>query len=316
MSLNVRKAEASAPASIGNVIVGFDVLGFAVDQIEDRVTAFYEPLAPESLEIIDIMGCDELTREVDKNTAGIAVRAFLKDHPLRGRLQLKIQKGIPLSSGLGGSAASAVAAVFAVNDCLRKPLEKPSLLPYALAGEVYASGSLHGDNIVPSLLGGMRLCYSGEDGVLNSTQIDFPSDIDILLIHPQIPIKTKEAREILSKKISMKTHTKQLGYFGAFLKGCMVKDLSLIRSVMRDVVIEPQRAHLIPYFFEIKALARSHHALGVSLAGAGPTVFAWLEKGEDVKNLRRSVQGFFDQRGVVVDIWKSSIDCSGATLVS
>ena len=311
MSESRRSATAFAPASVGNVAVGFDVLGQAVGALGDRVRAVlrYEP----GVSIRAIRGVvEDLPLAAEKNTAGMAVLAMVKELDLGQGFDLEIQKGIPLGSGLGGSAASAVAAVVAAAALVERPLERTQLLKFAMQGEAVASGSVHVDNIAPSLYGGLVLTVGIDNPHVK--QIPVPDDVRCVIVHPHMVLGTREARAILSKTVPLGDVIWQQANLAGFLAACYTSDIALMRESLLDVVIEPQRQVLIPGFSAVKAAALAARAIGCSISGAGPTVFAWAESA-DAERVRAGMVAAFAAHGLAADAWVSDIGREGAHVV-
>jgi homoserine kinase len=304
-------ATAFAPASVGNVAVGFDVLGHSFQAIGDRVTA--RRTSQQGVTIAAISGTAvDLPREPERNTAGMGVLCMVRDLQLDFGIELSIDKGIPLGSGLGGSAASAVAAVVAANALLPEPLGKLELLKFAMKGEQVASGSVHVDNIAPSLYGGLVLTVGIDNP--NVKQIPVPSTVRCVLVHPHMMLSTREARQILNRSIDLSDVIWQSANLAGFLTGCFTGDLQLIRESLEDVIIEPQRQVLIPGFKTVKEGAMANGALGCSISGAGPTVFAWCEQQHAERIRDAMVAGFTAQR-LASDAWISTLDPAGARIL-
>jgi homoserine kinase len=304
-------ATAFAPASIGNVAVGFDVLGHSFQAIGDRVTA--RRVAVPGVTITAITGTTvDLPKEPEKNTAGMAVLSMVRDLNLDFGIELAIEKGIPLGSGLGGSAASAVAGVVAANALLAKPLTQLELLKFAMKGEAVASGSVHVDNIAPSLFGGLVLTVGIDNP--NVKQIPVPKTVRCVLVHPHMMLSTREARQILNRSIDLSNVIWQSANLAGFLTGCFTNDLQLIRESLEDVIIEPQRQVLIPGFQAVKQGAMSNGALGCSISGAGPTIFAWCEE-QDAERIRDAMIAGFKAQRMETDAWISTLDAMGARVV-
>jgi homoserine kinase len=305
------RATAFAPASVGNVAVGFDILGHSVGALGDRVTATRreEP----GVSIRSIRGVvDDLPLVAERNTAGMAALALARGLDLPHGFDLDVVKGIPLGSGLGGSAASAVAAVVATAALVERPLDRTQLLRFAMQGEKVASGSVHADNIAPSLFGGLVLTVGIDDPHVK--QIPVPASVRCVLVHPHMVLATREARAILSTTVALSDVIWQQANLAGFLAGCYSDDLSLIRESLLDVVIEPQRQVLIPGFAEVKQAALAGGALGCSISGAGPTLFAWVEA-PAAEAVRAGMVAAFDRHGLQSDSWISAIDPVGARLV-
>jgi len=304
-------ATAFAPASVGNVAVGFDVLGHSVQAIGDRVTA--KRIAEPTVRIAAINGLvKDLPLEAEKNTAGMAVLSIVRDQKLDFGFELTIEKGIPLGSGMGGSAASAVAAVVAANALLPNSLDKLGMLKAAMHGEKVASGSVHVDNIAPSLFGGLVLTVGVDNP--NVKQIPVPPSVRAVLVHPHMMLSTREARAILKRTVDLSDVIWQTANISGFITGCFTGDLHLIRESLLDVIIEPQRRVLIPGFDDVKKAFMDNGALGGSISGAGPTVFAWCEESKAVV-IRNAMVAAFKKHGLGSDAWISSLDATGARVV-
>ncbi|HVY22449.1 MAG TPA: homoserine kinase [Steroidobacteraceae bacterium] len=304
-------ATAFAPASVGNVAVGFDVLGLSVQAIGDRVIA--RRIDEPGVRIAAINGLvRDLPLDAEKNTAGMAVLSIVREHQLKHGIELTIEKGIPLGSGLGGSAASAVAAVVAANALLPQPMDKLALLKHAMKGEEVASGSVHVDNIAPSLFGGLVLTVGIDNP--NVKQIPVPDNVRCVLVHPHMTLSTREARKILKSTVNLSDVIWQTANLAGFLTGCFTNDLRLIGESLEDVVIEPQRRVLIPGFDAVKQAAKDAGALGCSISGAGPTVFAWLPAGK-AEQARDGMVAAFKAAGLGSDAWISTLEPNGARLI-
>ncbi len=304
-------ATAFAPASVGNVAVGFDVLGHSFQTIGDKVTA--RRIAEPGVRISSIGGLvSDLPREPEKNTAGMAVLSMVRDLKLDFGIELAIEKGIPIGSGLGGSAASAVAGVVAANALLPTSLSKLELLKFAMQGEAVASGAVHVDNIAPSLFGGLVLTVGIDNP--NVKQIPVPPSVRCVLVHPHMMLSTKAAREILNRSIDLSNVIWQSANLAGFLTGCFTGDLRLIRESLEDVIIEPQRKVLIPGFQAVKDGAIARGALGCSISGAGPTVFAWCDE-PDAEAVRDAMVAGFAAHKLDSDAWISTLDPAGARVI-
>jgi homoserine kinase len=304
-------ATAFAPASVGNVAIGFDILGFSVDAIGDRVTA--RRTAAPGVSIKAIRGVvQDLPLEAARNTAGRAVIALHDAQPPGFGFELTIDKGIPLASGLGGSAASAVAAVVAANALLPQPRTQLQLLQYAMQGEAVASGSMHVDNIAPSLYGGLVLTVGIDHPRVK--QIPVPDAIRAVIVHPHMFLSTRQARAILKGSVEMADFVWQTANLAGFISGCYTNDLDMLRESFEDVVIERQRAALIPGFGEVRRAALSAGALGCSISGAGPTVFAWCLQ-DHAQAVREAMVREFASHDLQSDHWVIAVEASGARVI-
>jgi homoserine kinase len=306
-----KRATAFAPASVGNVAVGFDILGFAVETLGDRVSA--SRTAAPGVAIKAISGiAGELPIIAAQNTAGRAVEAMIEALSPGFGVELEIEKGIPLGSGLGGSAASAVAAVVAANALLDAPREKIELLKYAMQGEAVASGSLHVDNIAPSLFGGLVLTVGIDHPRVK--QIPIPTGMRAVVVHPHLYLATKEARAVLNRKVDLADFVWQSANLAGFISGCYTNDLDMIRASFEDVIIEPQRQSLIPAFADVRGAAMAANALGCSISGAGPTIFAWALE-SDAARVRAAMRAAFAAKTIETDAWVIDMTAPGARVI-
>jgi homoserine kinase len=281
------EALAFAPASVGNVAVGFDLLGHALVGAGDRVLA--RRVSQPGVSVLAITGSPmQLPLDVERNTAARAVQAMLRVHAPEMGVELEIEKGIPLGSGMGGSAASAVAGLVAANALLSQPLAFMDLYEYALEGEFAASGGRHGDNVAPSLLGGLILASSS-----GCIALAVPEGLTCLVVHPDLVVETRVARERLREPYPLSAFVAQSEALALFLCGLQRGDMRLLRAGLKDVLVEPRRADLIPGFAEVKKSMLDHGAIGASISGAGPSVFSWFESAVDAERaLPDAVQGF------------------------
>ncbi len=302
---------AFAPATVANVGIGFDILGHTVEAVGDRVRLrrIDEPV----VRIRSVTGiAGDLPVEAKSNTAGRAVQALHAALDLTHGFEIDIEKGIPLSSGLGGSAASAVAAVVAANALLEAPFPRLQLLKFAMEGEIVASGSAHIDNIAPCLFGGLVLSVGIDNPRVK--QIPVPSALRCVLVHPHMRLGTREARAILKPEISRSDFIWQSANLAGFISGCYSNDLDMIRESFNDVIIEPQRHSLIPGFKDVQRGAMSAGALGCSISGAGPTIFAWAEL-QEAEAVRGAMVAAFARHGLDSDCWISPLENYGARVV-
>lgn len=267
------QARAFAPGSVGNIGVGFDVLGHSVDGPRDIATVrrIDEPVVRIRAIRGDVPGADSLPLEAERNTAGQALISLRTKLGLAHGFELELDKGIPLGSGLGGSAASCVAALVAANALLAKPLSRDALYEFALDGESVSSGSRHGDNVAPMLLGGVVMATA-----TRMIPLSVPDWLHAVVVHPDQVLETRRARAVLSDPYPLSLVVKQSAHLALFLTGLQRGDTQLLREGLVDLLVEPRRAPLIPGFAAVKAAALDHAALGASISGAGPSCFAWF----------------------------------------
>jgi homoserine kinase len=296
---------------VGNVAIGFDILGFSIEAIGDRASVRRTERPGVSIEAIEGVNVD-LPREAERNTAGRALMAMREALQLPFGFELRLHKGIPLSSGLGGSAASAVAAVVAANALLAEPRPLLELLQFSMHGEAVASGSMHVDNIAPSLYGGLVLTVGIDHPRVK--QIPVPAAIRAVVVHPHMFLSTRQARAILKGSVQMADFVWQTANLAGFISGCYTSDLDLLRDSFEDVVIEPQRAALIPGFAEVRQGALGAGAIGCSISGAGPTVFAWCLESHAEAVCAAMTQAF-QRHGLASDPWITRVQPAGARVL-
>ncbi len=299
-----------APASVANVACGFDVLGFALEKPGDEIIVRFSD--KPGLKITAITGAKgKLPFEVEKNTAGFAAQRLLEHlgETKRG-IEMEIHKKMPFGSGLGSSAASAVAGVMAVNELLKRPLAKRELLHFAVLGEQLADGAYHADNVAPSLIGGMTLIRSNE--TLDVHRLPLPKGIYASVVYPHVKILTKDARAVLSDQVSLSKCIQQSGNLAGLVVGLYNGDLDLISRSLEDVIIEPQRAQLIPHFYDVKKVALDAGAMGCSISGAGPSIFALSANSLIAENVGIAMEKVFHDAKIPNELFVSPINQEGA----
>ncbi len=304
-----RFARASSPGSVGNVGVGFDILGHPIAGIGD--TASVHRVDAPGVRILSIRGCTrDLPLTVSRNTAGAALEAMQAALALPFGFELELDKGIAIGSGMGGSASSCIAALVAANALLDTPLSRQELYPFAQAGESVASGGRNGDNIGPMLLGGLVLASADR-----LTPVHVPAHWQCAVVHPHLQLETLRARGVLDGPYTLGQFVAQSAALAQLLLGCERGDPDLVRAGLRDVLVEPRRAPLIPGFVAVKQAALDAGAMGASISGAGPSVFAWCEDdGVAAEAGARMVEAFRDA-GLACDLHITPIASPGAVLL-
>ncbi len=302
-----------APASVANVAVGFDILGFALEKPGDEIIGRFSD--KPGLRITKITGAKgKLPYEVEKNTAGFAAMKLLEHLGETGRgIELEIHKKMPFGSGLGSSAASAAAGVMVINELLKRPLTKRELLPFAVLGEQIADGAYHADNVGPSLIGGMLLIRDNK--TLDFHRLPIPKGLYATVIYPHIEILTKDSRNVLSDQVSLKQSIQQSGNLAGLIIGLYNTDIELIGRSLQDVIIEPQRAKLIPHFYDVKDAVMKEGALGCSISGAGPSIFALSPNSLIAENVGTAMQKVFSDAKINTELFISQINQEGAILL-
>jgi homoserine kinase len=300
--------EVFAPATVANVASGFDVLGFALERPGDRVRLTRK--AEKAVRILSVEGDGgRLPLDPGRNTAAVAISRYLEALGGPFGVDIQLYKGMPLSSGLGSSAASAVAAVYAVNLLAGEPLQVTELLPFTMGAEQVACGTAHADNVAPSLLGGFVLIRSYEP--LDIVRLPVPAGLSAAIVHPHTEIRTEDARRILKKELRLADAVRQWGNLAALVAALYEGDLQLLSRSLQDVVAEPRRALLIPGFDRVKAAALESGALGCSISGSGPSLFALCASTEIAERAGRAMQEEFASTGLESDVFVSPINPVG-----
>jgi homoserine kinase len=302
---------AFAPATVANLSCGFDVLGLAIDHVGDEVSVQLNDL--NQVQMARITGDNgKLPLVAADNTAGAAVIALLAQLDSTQGIDIFLHKKMPLGSGLGSSAASAVAATVAANALLGEPFSKKELLPFVLAGEKVASGTAHGDNVFPSLLGGIVLIRSYQP--LDVVQLPVPQHIYIVVVHPDVEILTKEARNILPKQIPMKDGITQTANLAGLVAGLYTNDLALIGRSLNDAFAEPYRAPLIPEFDRCKKAALYGGAIGFGISGSGPSMYALCDSQVRAQQVGELIGKVLQSKSITYQVFVSKINPKGAEI--
>jgi homoserine kinase len=301
------RAVASAPASIGNVGVGFDILGQAFDAARDTVTAVRE--AEPGVRLGEVSGLvSRLPDSPAGNTALAAAAAVLEAAGSPFGMRLSIDKGVPLAAGMGGSAASAVAGAAAANALLGEPFAVEELLAFALEGERIASDPPHWDNVMASLLGGLVIAAREAPPLVR--QLPVPKGVVSIVLHPAVKVETRMARGILKAEVPMALAVEHSRRVAAFVAGCATGDVGLIRAGLEDVLVEPQREHLLPVLPVVKRAALSAGALGCSFSGSGPSVFAWALEA-DADRVEDAMSWAFVEAGIAARAYRAPVASPG-----
>jgi homoserine kinase len=301
-----------SPASIANVGPGFDVLGFAINDLGDIVEAEFNN--SRKLLIQSINGTDGLPFEVDKNLTTIAAQALLSEVGDERGITFRIKKTVMPGSGLGSSASAAAAGAFAVNELLGKPFTKNDLVRFAGIGEQAASNQLHHDNVAPSMLGGF--CVVRSNDPIDVFKIDYPEDLRIVIAHPQVEIKTKQAKRMLGRTMSISNAVIQFGNIAGLVSGMARKDYGLIGRSMVDVLAEPVRSKLIPEYDAAKIASLEAGAVGTNIAGSGPAIFSFCKGMDSAEEVKEAFKYVYSKTGLDVRYYISEINSVGTTLVN
>jgi homoserine kinase len=310
--MNTKKVKVFAPATIANLGSGFDVIGIALEQPGDFVVAKRKHEAGLAFSVHTKF--EDIPTDPTMNVAGHVALLMLDDLRPPFGMSLRLDKRMPVGSGLGSSAASSVAAAVAVNALLLKPLKKVELLRFVVEGERKASGTPHADNAAPSLLGGACLIRSYEP--LDVISVPIKNNIFWVVVHPHTVIRTEDARNVLPKAIALQTAIRQWGNISGLTIGLASGDATLIGKCVADAIAEPVRGNLIPGFHEVKAAALNAGAYGCSISGSGPSVFAVTSSLPSARKVALTMKKTFATvAGIACDVFISRINREGATIV-
>jgi len=299
-----------APATVANVSCGFDVLGFCLDPIGDEM--IIRKTDQPGVRITKIVGQD-LPLVTKKNVAGVAAEALLASLETPYGFEIEIYKNIKAGSGIGSSAASAAGAVFGINELLGRPYSRKELIQFAMKGEELASGVGHADNVSPALLGGFTLVRCNEQ--VDVITLPSPSELYATIIHPKIELRTSDARSVLKKKIPLSKAIEQWGNLAALVSGLYTDDYSLISRSLVDVVIEPERSPLIPFFNDLKAAALNAGALGSGISGSGPSIYALSRGEETAQKVCQQMEEVFLPMNIDFNTYVSKINAEGIKII-
>ena len=299
-----------APASIANISCGFYVLGMCLDNVGDEMVI--RKSNKKGIQITKIIG-QKLPLETSKNVAGVAGLALLDDLGETHGFEIEIYKKIKAGSGIGSSAASSAGAVAGINFLLGNPYTNKELIRFAMEGERLASGTAHADNVAPVLLGGFTLVR--DCSTLDIIKLNTPLEIAASVIHPQIEVKTSDARALLKQKVPLKKAITQWGNLGALVSGLYEEDYELISRSLEDVIVEPIRSILIPEFDALKKGCKEAGALGSGISGSGPSVFA-LSKGIfTAHKVADTMKTIYQKTGIEFDTHVSTLNYEGIKIL-
>ncbi|MDR3132554.1 MAG: homoserine kinase [Prevotellaceae bacterium] len=298
-----------SPATVANVACGFDVLGFALHTPGDQISMALNNTG--RIELHDQTPY-RLPLTPEKNVTAVALQSMLDAlHSQQGFTITFLSKIMP-GSGVGSSAASAAAAVFGANELLGRPFTRPQLVPFAMQGERAASGTAHADNVAPALLGGFTLIRSYTP--LDIIPLPHPP-LYATIVHPQIEVRTSDSRKILRQEVPIKKAIQQWGNLAGLVAGLFTNDYQLIGRSLHDVIIEPVRALLIPEFYAIKQAAIDAGALGCSISGSGPSIFALSPDEATARQAAQAMHAHFDRLGIDSHLFVSPINREGVKIM-
>jgi homoserine kinase len=298
------------PATIANLSCGFDVLGLCLDNVGDEMVI--RKSAQKGIRITKIIGAD-LPLETENNVSGVAGLALLETVNADFGFEIEIYKNIKAGSGIGSSAASSAGAVFGINALLGYPYQIKDLVRFAMQGEKLACGNAHADNVAPALLGGFTLVRSYSP--LDIIKIESPSELYATVVHPQIELKTSDARSVLKQTVSLKSAIMQWGNVGGLIAGLYTKDYDLIGRSLHDEIVEPLRSVLIPGFDLIKQAALENGALGSGISGSGPSIFALSKGKETAEKIAKTMSAVYEAINLPYEIHVSKVNSEGVKIL-
>ncbi|NEU10174.1 homoserine kinase [Flavihumibacter sp. R14] len=298
-----------APATVANVVCGYDVLGFAVNEPGDEV--ILRLTDKPGIRITKITGDNgKLPLDPQRNTVGVSVYHYLNgiDKPDTG-VEIELHKKMPIGSGLGSSSASTVAGLFALNELMGRKLSSCQLLPYAMKGEEMACGTGHADNVAPALMGGFVLIRSYDP--LDVIRLPYPSDLHCAIVFPDVDVPTKDARRMIRSKVLLKDAVTQWGNIAGLVSGLCMHDVELIGRSMKDIIVEPTRSILIPGFETLRRIAHDNGAVSFGISGSGPSVFSFTRDKQTSTRITNALQEHLKSLGVKSLSFVSEINAEG-----
>jgi len=308
----MNKIKVSAPATVANVCCGFDILGFSVDAPCDEVIL---TLTGKEVVMKSITGDGgRLPLESNKNTASVAVQSYLNAIGESAGVEIELIKNLPLGSGMGSSAASAVAALVGINAFFGDRLTRQELIPHAMEAERIACGAAHADNVAPSLLGGFVLVRGYHP--LDVVRVPLTAQLFCTLVHPHLELKTEDSRRVLKPTISLKDAITQNGNTAGLMVGLMSSDYELISRSLHDVIAEPIRSVFIPGFEKIRAEVKQQGALGCGISGSGPTLFALSKDQQTAERVGQLIEKHFLNAELKSESYVSEINLQGAKVIA
>ncbi|WP_026776468.1 homoserine kinase [Polaribacter sp. Hel_I_88] len=299
-----------SPATVANVSCGFDSLGFAVEAVGDEMT--FTKTAEKGVKITQITGAN-LTYNVDENVASAVVKKILLKANANFGIELTIHKGFSPGSGLGSSAASAAGAAFGVNQFLKNKYSELELTKFAMFGEEVACGSQIADNVAAAIYGGFVLVRSYNP--LEIVKLPVPKKLRVVAIHPQIEVKTKDARAVLPTEIPLKDAVTQWANVGGLIAGLYTENYELISNSLVDIIVEPHRKKLIPHFDDVKNAALNAGALGAGISGSGPTIFALCKGNKIAKKVHKAIEEAYKNTGIDFEMFTSKVNAEGMKIL-
>ena len=299
-----------SPGSITNLSCGYDILGVCLQNRGDEITV----KKTNKKEII-IKSNDEynISKDINKNVAGIAAQALLKNIDIDFGFEIEIKKGIKPGSGIGSSAASSAGTVFAINQLLDSPFSQLDLIKFSMEGEKYVSGSYHADNVAPIILGGITLVRSINE--IDVIKLPSPKNLEVVIVRPNIEIKTSDSRKVVKNKIKIEKMVEQSANLGSFISSLYTEDYELMSRSVVDVIVEPNRSILIPEFDVIKKISKTNGAIAVGISGSGPSIFSLSNESSTSQKILDNITSHFNNLKIDYDGFISKVNSTGIKIL-
>ncbi len=295
-----------SPASVSNVCCGFDVLGFSIAGLGDELIITESD--SNKVNIIKVNGY-EVPLSAKNNTASIAAQSLLDFLNIKSGFDIEINKNIKPGSGIGSSAASAVGAVYGINELLGSPLKKQELLKFAMQGEFVSSKTAPADNVASSLHGGLILVNNREK--YNVIKLPVPKNLYAVIHHPLLEIKTSDSRDVLPKTVDLKIASEQLASIGGFIHSLHTGDFDLMRLILKDYLVENYRTEYVPFFKELKNISESNKAICCSISGSGPSVFSLVKNYNEAIKLKSKYDEIYVKNSVKFNSYITGLNSKG-----
>ena len=304
------KIKVFSPGSITNLSCGYDILGVCLNNRGDEITV----TKTENKGIIIKSNDDyNISNDINKNVAGIAAQALLKKTSTEFGFEIEIKKGIKPGSGIGSSAASSAGTVFAINQLLDSPFSQLDLIKFSMEGEKFVSDSYHADNVAPIILGGITLVRSINE--IDVIKLPTPKSLEVIIIRPNIEIKTSDSRKVLKKKIKIEEMVQQSANLGSFVSSLYNEDFNLMSRSIVDIIAEPNRRILIPEFDNIIKLSKINGAIAAGISGSGPSIFSLSKDTNISEKILKATTDHYNKLGISYDGFISKINTTGIKIL-
>lgn len=309
--MNKNSIKIFSPATISNIGPGYDIFGLALHGIGDTIELNW--VENNRIEIAPISGFPDIPLDPEKNIAGIVAQKMLHQVNESRGIRITISKNVMPGSGLGSSGSSAAGVAFGLNHLLNNKFSQLELIDFAMQGEAALAGKAHADNVAPALMGGFTIVKGYHP--LEVFKIPFPEEMHIAVVHPQVEVKTSEARKLLPDQVTLEDHTKQGGNIAGMIAGMTTKNYEWIKASMHDLIAEPKRAQLIPAYEEAKATALKNNAIACSISGSGPSIFAFTKTESEANLICEVWEALYDKHQIPTKTYTSLINGEGCKVL-